>query len=178
VASLNVYRTADDVLRVSRVLKAIQRAHGIDKPLWLTETNAMPTDDRSIAPCDHGGDLIKTTMEQQAAFGALGQVLAQAYAQADDGEHTHAAAVDAGAYHVLWQSRTSAFESATDPAQPVPTFLMPEGGVTLEIVPVDEASVVVPMPEPTPTPTPAPTPRRTPRPGRRRFGGTRRTSRL
>ena len=69
VASLNVYRTADDVLRVSRVLKAIQRAHGIDKPLWLTETNAMPTDDRSIAPCDHGGDLIKTTMEQQAAFG-------------------------------------------------------------------------------------------------------------
>jgi hypothetical protein len=105
-----------------------------------------------------------TETEQQAAYGALGQVLAQAYAQADDGEHTHAAAVDAGAYHVLWQSRTSGFESATDPAQPAPTFLMPEGGVTLEIVPVDEASVVVPMPEPTATPTPAPTPRRTPRP--------------
>lgn len=104
-----------------------------------------------------------TDTEQQAAYGALGQVLGQAYAQADDGEHTHAAAVDAGDYHVLWQSRTSGFES-TDPAQPVPTFLMPAGGVTLEIVPIDEASVVVPMPEPTPTPTPAPTPRRTPRP--------------
>jgi hypothetical protein len=104
-----------------------------------------------------------TETEQQAAYGALGQVLGQAYGLADDGEHTHAASVDAGAYHVLWQSRTSGFE-ATDPSQAAPTFLMPEGGVTLEIVPVDEASVVVPMPEPTPTPTPRRTPRPTTRP--------------
>ena len=107
--------------------------------------------------------LSMTETEQQAAYGALGQVLGQAYAQADDGEHTHVASVDAGAYHVLWQSRTSGFE-ATDPAKPVPTFLQPEGGVTLEIVPLDEASVVVPMPEPTPTPTPLRTPRPTTRP--------------
>ena len=92
-------------------------------------------------------------------------------AEADDGEHTHAASVDAGAYHVLWQSRTSGFE-AIDPAQPAPTFLMPEGGVTLEIVPVDEASVVVPMPEPTPTPTPRRTPRPTTRPTPTATAGT------
>ena len=104
-----------------------------------------------------------TDTEQQAIYGALGQVLGQAYAEADDGEHTHAAAVDTAAYHVLWQSRTSGFET-TDPAQPTPTFLMPEGGVTLEIVPLDEASIVVPMPEPTPTPTPRRTPRPTTRP--------------
>ena len=89
-------------------------------------------------------ELGMATDDQQAVYGALGQVLGQAYAAADDDEHTHVAAVDVGPYHVLWQSRTSGYEAA-DPEGATPVFLMP-------------------MPEPTPTPTPSPSPRRTPRP--------------
>jgi hypothetical protein len=66
--ALNIYRTADDVLRVNRVFQTILRSHGLSKPVWLNETNAMPTDDKAIAPCDHAGDAIKTSLEQQAAF--------------------------------------------------------------------------------------------------------------
>jgi hypothetical protein len=101
--------------------------------------------------------------DQQAVYGALGQMLGLAYANADENEQTHVTAVDVGPYKVLWQSQTSGFE-ATDPAAPLPPFLMPNGGVTLEIVPPDETSVVIPMPEPTPTPTPKPTVKPTPKP--------------
>jgi hypothetical protein len=104
--------------------------------------------------------------DQQAVYAALGQVLGEAYAQADDQEHSHVAAVDVAPYRVLWQSRTSGFE-ADDPDQPIPAFAMPEGGVTLEIVPPDEDPVVVPAPEPTPTPTPVKTPKPTVRPTHR-----------
>ena len=69
VVSLNLYRTPDDILRVYGVFKDIQARHGFDTPVWLTETNAMPTDDKVIAPCDHAGDAIPTTMEEQAAYG-------------------------------------------------------------------------------------------------------------
>ena len=101
--------------------------------------------------------------DQQAVYGALGHVLGLAYANADEDEQTHVESVGVGPYQVLWQAQTSGFE-ATEPDAPVAAFLMPEGGVTLEIVPPDEASVVIPMPEPTPTPTPDATPRRTPKP--------------
>jgi hypothetical protein len=101
--------------------------------------------------------------DQQAVYAALGQMLGLAYARADEDEQTHVTSVDVGPYHVLWQSQTSGFE-ASDPDAPIPAFLMPDGGVTLEIVPPDEASVVIPMPEPTPTPTPDATPRRTAKP--------------
>lgn len=106
-----------------------------------------------------------TATEQGAAYGALGQVLGLAYATASSDEQTHVAMVDTAGYHVLWQTFTSGFEPI-DAELPTPAFLMPAGGVTLELVPLDETSVVVPMPEPTatPEPTPTPTPRRTPRP--------------
>ncbi len=102
-------------------------------------------------------------VDQQRVYAALGQIMGQAYADADDLEQTHVAAVQVGPYQVLWQSRTNDFEP-TDPAQPIPAFLMPEGGVTLEIVPAGQDPLVVPAPEPTAEPTAEPTPTRTPRP--------------
>lgn len=102
---------------------------------------------------------------QQRVYAGLGQVLGQAYAEADDQDHNHVVSVDVAPYTVLWQSRTSGFV-ADDPNQPVPPFATPNGGVTLEIVPPGQDAIVVPPPEPTPTPepTPSPTPLKTPKP--------------
>jgi hypothetical protein len=79
VVSLNLYRAPDDVYRVHGVFKSIQSKYGIDKPVWLTETNAMPSDDRAI-PCadQHGNEAIKTTMDQQAAYAIQSLALAAA----------------------------------------------------------------------------------------------------
>ena len=74
--SLNLYRTADDLVRVYDVYRQIQARYGIDKPIWLTESNSMPTDDHKLGNCDHSGDPIKTTMQEQAAYAV------QAYAMA------------------------------------------------------------------------------------------------
>jgi hypothetical protein len=68
---LNLYRSPDDIFRVSRLFASLQRAYNIDKPLWLTEMNAMPTDEaQSPAQCTvrdlNSG--IKTTLDQQAAY--------------------------------------------------------------------------------------------------------------
>jgi tRNA A-37 threonylcarbamoyl transferase component Bud32 len=66
--SLNLYRTADDLIRVFGVYKGIQAQYHIDKPIWLTESNSMPTDDQKLGQCDHSGDPIKTSMQEQAAY--------------------------------------------------------------------------------------------------------------
>ncbi len=81
VVSLNLYRAPDDVYRVYGVFKGIQRKFGLDKPVWLTETNAMPSDDRQIPCADRhvpSKKFVPTTMEQQAAYGV--QALAMAAA--------------------------------------------------------------------------------------------------
>src|SRR5207247_432918 len=57
--ALNLYRDPDDVPRIHGILKEIQASHSIDKPVWLTEMNAMPTNDQQIA-CPHSGDPIGT----------------------------------------------------------------------------------------------------------------------
>ena len=67
VVSLNLYRAPDDVYRVHGVFKGIQAKYGLNKPIWLTETNAMPSDDSAIA-CPHADTPIQTTMNQQAAY--------------------------------------------------------------------------------------------------------------
>ncbi len=73
VVSLNLYRAPDDVYRVHGVFKSIQSKYGINKPVWLTETNAMPSDDTSIPCADkHNSEAIKTTMDQQAAYAIQG----------------------------------------------------------------------------------------------------------
>jgi len=79
VVSLNLYRAPDDVYRVHGVFKALQKKYGIDKPVWLTETNAMPSDDTAIPCADkHASESIKTTMDQQAAYGIQSLALAAA----------------------------------------------------------------------------------------------------
>src|SRR5579864_2494185 len=65
--SLNLYRAPDDIYRVYSLFKQIQQQHGIDKPVWLTETNAMPSNDTAIS-CPHADSPIPTTMDQQAAY--------------------------------------------------------------------------------------------------------------
>ena len=79
VVSLNLYRAPDDVYRVHGVFKNIQTKYGIDKPVWLTETNAMPSDDTAIPCADkHSNEAIKTTMDQQAAYAIQSLALASA----------------------------------------------------------------------------------------------------
>jgi hypothetical protein len=75
--SVNLYRAPDDVVRVHRIFKAIQARWQLDLPVWLTETNAMPTDDLQVR-CGHADDAIQTTMDQQAAFAVQAFALAAA----------------------------------------------------------------------------------------------------
>src|SRR5260370_3055053 len=51
----------------------------MDKPVWLTETNAMPSDD-GAAPCadKHNNEAIRTSMDQQAAYAIQSVALASA----------------------------------------------------------------------------------------------------
>jgi len=83
--SVNLYRKPTDIYRVHGIYKEIQWRHGIDRPVWLTETNAMPSDDRSV-PCweRHSTDPWQTTQLEQAAFA----VQAFALAAAAGYEHT------------------------------------------------------------------------------------------
>ena len=77
--SLNLYRSPDDVYRVHSLFEAIQRRYGIQRPVWLTETNAMPTDDGQIACADRQvSQPFKTTLDQQAAFAVQAFALAAA----------------------------------------------------------------------------------------------------
>jgi hypothetical protein len=91
--SLNLYRSPDDVYRVHSVFDAIQKRYGIQRPVWLTELNAMPTDDGLIPCADHqAASPFKTTLDQQAAFGlqsfalaaAAGYQHAEFYSMVDD----------------------------------------------------------------------------------------------
>jgi hypothetical protein len=77
--ALNLYRSPDDVYRVHSLFEAIQRRYGIQRPVWLTEMNAMPTDDGQIACADRQLNVpFKTTLDQQAAFAVQGFALAAA----------------------------------------------------------------------------------------------------
>ncbi len=79
VVSLNLYRAPDDVYRVHGVFKAVQKKYGLDKPIWLTETNAMPSDDNAVPCADrHNAEAIRTTMDQQAGYAIQSVALAAA----------------------------------------------------------------------------------------------------
>ena len=77
VVALNLYRAPDDIYRVDTLIKDIQKRFGIDKPVWLTETNAMPSDDQAIA-CPHADAAIQTTMDQQASYAVQAFAMAAA----------------------------------------------------------------------------------------------------
>ena len=77
--ALNLYRNPDDVYRVHSLFVGIEHRYGIDRPVWLTETNAMPTDDIQINCAERQGiSPIKTTLDQQAAFAVQSFALAAA----------------------------------------------------------------------------------------------------
>jgi hypothetical protein len=63
--ALNVYWAPDDVWGLARVLRQMLAVHGLEKPLWITETNAMPYDD-PITPKEPNGQ--RVTLQEQAAF--------------------------------------------------------------------------------------------------------------
>ncbi|MGI9149625.1 MAG: hypothetical protein ACR2IK_24255 [Chloroflexota bacterium] len=74
---LNLYRAPDDLVRLHQAFKDLQQRYGIDKPMWLLELNAMPTDDSSI-PCaaEHAASPIQTSQVQQAAYAVQALALA------------------------------------------------------------------------------------------------------
>ena len=77
--SLNLYRAPDDLVRIQRVFKDIQGKYAVDKPLWLLELNAMPTEDRSIPCADvHARHVIQTRFAEQAAYAVQAFALAAA----------------------------------------------------------------------------------------------------
>ena len=77
--SINLYRHPDDLYRVHGLFKDIQGRHGMDRPLWLTETNAMPSDDRTVDCWErHSTDPWQTTQQEQAAFAVQGLAIAAA----------------------------------------------------------------------------------------------------
>jgi hypothetical protein len=71
VASAHVYNVPDDVEKILLIDRSLMRAHGFDKPIWLNETNAMPTDDGPWAIKDAPGaprHLGEATAGEQAAY--------------------------------------------------------------------------------------------------------------
>jgi hypothetical protein len=62
---LNIYWSPDDLEGIARITRATLARHGLQKPLWIVETNAMPYDDPA-APKSFDGQ--RVTMREQASF--------------------------------------------------------------------------------------------------------------
>ncbi len=77
VVALNLYRAPDDIYRVYSMFKDIQHQHAVDKPVWLTETNAMPSNDAAVS-CPHTDAPIQTTMDEQADYAVQAFAMAAA----------------------------------------------------------------------------------------------------
>ena len=75
VAAFNIYRAPDDLLRIHTEMKQAMKAKGIDKPIWLTETNAMPYDD-PVTPKPQDGQ--RVTMNVQADYVAQAMAISAA----------------------------------------------------------------------------------------------------
>ncbi len=73
--ALNLYRCPDDLYRIHSEMKAAMKSKGIDKPIWLTETNAMPYDD-PLTPKAKDGQ--RVTLEQQADYAVQAMAMAAA----------------------------------------------------------------------------------------------------
>ncbi len=76
--AFNIYRAPDDIYRIPVEMKRLMRKYGIDKPLWLTETNAMPFD--PAVPCAErfANNPSNVSLDVQAAY--VVQALAMALA--------------------------------------------------------------------------------------------------
>ncbi len=65
VATVHAYFKPDQVYDLVRFNRQTLRRHGLDKPVWINETNAPPEDDPA-APVD--GHRFPLTMDEQAAY--------------------------------------------------------------------------------------------------------------
>ena len=65
VASLHIYFTSDSVFTIVRTFRDILRRHGLNKPIWINETNAAPDRDPDW-PVNRPN--FHVTPEQQSAF--------------------------------------------------------------------------------------------------------------
>ncbi|MBI4491973.1 MAG: hypothetical protein HY690_04185 [Chloroflexi bacterium] len=63
--ALNLYWSPDDLWRIARETRAILASRGLDKPLWISETNAPPWDDPATPKARNGQ---RVTLQVQAAF--------------------------------------------------------------------------------------------------------------
>jgi hypothetical protein len=79
--ALNIYHRPDEIYRVHGVFEDVQRQYGLNKPIWLSETNSMPIDDQA-ANCwerhTRATEPFPTSLNEQAAFAV--QALAMAAA--------------------------------------------------------------------------------------------------
>lgn len=62
----NIYWCPDDLLRIFVEMKQAMKAKGFDKPIWLTETNAMPYDDPATPKPQDGQ---RVPLQIQADYG-------------------------------------------------------------------------------------------------------------
>ncbi|WP_322798046.1 hypothetical protein [Thermoflexus sp.] len=72
---VNLYFNPDSLYDLIRWHRERMQAHGFDKPIWLTETNAAPSEDPTW-PVPHA--MFRVALEEQAAF--IGQATALALA--------------------------------------------------------------------------------------------------
>lgn len=75
VASAHIYNVPEDVETILRIDKDLMHAHGFDKPIWLVETNALPTRD---GPWAMTAPHWNATAAEQSAFVAQATALALA----------------------------------------------------------------------------------------------------
>lgn len=65
VANLHLYSRAADIPRIIGWYRAELAARGMSKPIWISETNAIPYDD-AIWPADKAG--FRASMDEQASY--------------------------------------------------------------------------------------------------------------
>ncbi len=73
VANIHMYGNPHDLVDVPNLFKRIMREYELDKPIWVTETNAVPWDDAGVRL---GRDSFRASMDEQASY------LIQAFASA------------------------------------------------------------------------------------------------
>jgi hypothetical protein len=75
--ALNLYDNPEAAYSLYNVFKAIQRRHGVDKPVWLTEMNAFPPE-TVLSGCGDAKIPARVTPSQQAAYAVQTLALAAA----------------------------------------------------------------------------------------------------
>lgn len=71
----HIYFKVNTIWDIIRSVKDSMNAHGIDKPIWLAETNAPPSNDPAAIPAEVSFEI---TQEEQAAFIIQASALAMA----------------------------------------------------------------------------------------------------